>query len=616
MTRVVAQLDLSLEQQERKGTSTQKLQFWPFWNRVIPSGSTPKDQNEVQVDKLSKATLAPAIKKAFPLAGSTAKDQNEVEVDKLPKAIHATGMQEDYVPFILFGETKFSQPEAIYDIYFSLVYNGFQGVVEYGEDASIERLDYMPKNNFRISTPLISWLKHENVVELVVYNLDGRQQILAYDYAPRASLHDILHELQSIGSNSKRYPALSWSQRIQIALGVAKGLCYIHDRGLIHDNIRSRNVLLCDDETAKIIDPFLWTPCPQCSEIVYNTRRAEQHHVPWALQQLSSNKVHKIVDARLEGDYPPKAVEKMAKVAQLCLREYYRPKMVEVVQDLELCLRETKSQHSQDGPTQEDYNEAGTERYMLDVPVILFGKRNIFFKDDVHNKHRMSNGFTRVLKNGEDATVQRLRLMLKHGLKHENMAKLVVYDFHGREPVLAYDCSPRGSLHDILHKQQDIGSSSNPYPALLWSQRIQIAIDVARGLRYIHDAGLIHHNIRSNNVILCDDETAKIIDPFLWTRWLQCGPKPSVSERKPFVLHDFSESNDVYNFGEVLLELLTGSKLVDNTRQAEQRHLVSWMAKVAQLCLRDETYYRPEMRTVVQDLELCLSETKSQHSQR
>ena len=82
--------------------------------------------------------------------GSTAKDQNEVEVDKLPKAIHATGMQEDYVPFILFGETKFSQPEAIYDIYFSLVYNGFQGVVEYGEDASIERLDYMPKNNFRV----------------------------------------------------------------------------------------------------------------------------------------------------------------------------------------------------------------------------------------------------------------------------------------------------------------------------------------------------------------------------------------------------------------------------------------------------------------------------------
>ena len=40
MTRVVAQLELALELQETKGTATQKLQFWPFWNRVIPSGKS------------------------------------------------------------------------------------------------------------------------------------------------------------------------------------------------------------------------------------------------------------------------------------------------------------------------------------------------------------------------------------------------------------------------------------------------------------------------------------------------------------------------------------------------------------------------------------------------
>ena len=40
MTRVVAQLELALEQQERKGTATQIIQFWPFWNRVIPSGES------------------------------------------------------------------------------------------------------------------------------------------------------------------------------------------------------------------------------------------------------------------------------------------------------------------------------------------------------------------------------------------------------------------------------------------------------------------------------------------------------------------------------------------------------------------------------------------------
>ncbi|XP_042012401.1 receptor-like protein kinase ANXUR1 [Salvia splendens] len=61
MTRVVAQLELALEQQERKGTATQILQFWPFWNREIPSGSTSKYQIKVEVDKLSKAIPATPI---------------------------------------------------------------------------------------------------------------------------------------------------------------------------------------------------------------------------------------------------------------------------------------------------------------------------------------------------------------------------------------------------------------------------------------------------------------------------------------------------------------------------------------------------------------------------
>ncbi|KAL1541998.1 putative receptor-like protein kinase [Salvia divinorum] len=141
--------------------------------------------------------------------------------------------------------------------------------------------------------------------------------------------------------------------------------------------------------------------------------------------------------------------------------------------------------------------------------------------------------------------------------------------------------------------------------ALSWSQRIQIALGVAKGLCYIHD------NIRSNNISICDDETAKIIDPFLWTQ--RCEAASSVNECHPYPLANRRRS-DVYNFGEILLELLTGSKLVDNTRQAEQRQLVSRivdarlkadhprraikkMAKVAQLCLRDETYKDADSRT-------------------
>ncbi|KAL1541987.1 non-specific serine/threonine protein kinase [Salvia divinorum] len=395
MTRVVVQLELALEQQERKGTTSHKLHFWPFRNRAGSTanaqnevevvmndpdilcvvygdtGSTANAQNEVEVDALSKAI--PAMEKG----GSTSNAQNEVEVDALSKANPA---MEKVVPSILFGECE--TMGIVYDAISSMC-NGFIGVLNNGEDATIQRLHYMANHEFRAkaSRPL-SKLKHENVVELVVYNLDGFDQVLAYDFAPRGSLHDILHGQQGIGSSSEPYPALSWSQRVQIALGVARGLCYIHDhdKELIHHNIRSSNVLLCDDVTALIIDPFLWTQCPQCkaissvrvshpnlltihtqkidvynfgeilfelltgSKIADNTLRTGQNHL--ALPQFDSDEVHKVVDGRLKGDCPPDAVvKKMAQVAQLCLQDAAcsRPKMSAVVLDLEMCLLDTKT---------------------------------------------------------------------------------------------------------------------------------------------------------------------------------------------------------------------------------------------------------------------------------
>ncbi|XP_047946388.1 probable serine/threonine-protein kinase PBL16 [Salvia hispanica] len=289
MTRVVAQLELALEQQERKGTTTQILQFWPFWNRVIPSGSTSKYQNKVEVDKPSKA---------------------------IP----------DGIPFILFGEAKDLDAD-----YFSLKRNEFAGVLKNGENATIERIHYMPKHEFELrakDSKLLSMLKHENVVELV-------EQVLAYDFAPRGSMHDILHEQQGIGSSSNSYPALTWCQRIQIALGVARGLWLISWGGS-HRKLQIRHNHNIDVYNFGEILFELLTG----SKITGNTRQARKHHVAsW----LDPDKVHETVDGRLKGDYPPEAVKEMARVAQLCLQDkvHYFPEMSEVVRDLELCLGET-----------------------------------------------------------------------------------------------------------------------------------------------------------------------------------------------------------------------------------------------------------------------------------
>ena len=67
--------------------------------------------------------------------GSPPKDENEVEVDMLSEAIHAIAMKKDDVPFIVFSETKD-------------MYDEFGGLLENGQDATIERLGYMQKHEF------------------------------------------------------------------------------------------------------------------------------------------------------------------------------------------------------------------------------------------------------------------------------------------------------------------------------------------------------------------------------------------------------------------------------------------------------------------------------------
>lgn len=125
------------------------------------------------------------------------------------------------------------------------------------------------------------------MVELHGYCADGGLQVLVYEFAPRRSLHDILHGLLLLlsyfisiyqstfigflcnltgpqgdyGLTLEPGPSLSWPQRIKIAFGAAKGLYYIHKNGLVHCNIKSSNVLVFDDEVAKISDLHLSTRC-------------------------------------------------------------------------------------------------------------------------------------------------------------------------------------------------------------------------------------------------------------------------------------------------------------------------------------------------------------------
>ncbi|KAG2605534.1 hypothetical protein PVAP13_4NG090700 [Panicum virgatum] len=172
---------------------------------------------------------------------------------------------------------------------------------------------------------------------------------------------------------------------------------------------------------------------------------------------------------------------------------------------------------------------------------------------------------------------------------HGNVAQLLGYFLDGKIRVLAYEYAPRGSLYDILHGQK--GVRNQPLPTLSWVQRVKIAVSSAKGLEFLHlkaDPTIIHTNIKSSNILIFDDDCAKIGDVGVFEQltpyredhyYDRIRPLHDVYAHKApecIMTREYSRKTDIYSFGLVLLELLTGRKIYDNSLPYNQKSLVKW----------------------------------------
>ncbi|KAG1365029.1 Pto-interacting protein 1 [Cocos nucifera] len=316
--------------------------------------------------------------------------------DPAPMGAQSMKVQPIEVPAILVDEIKeitknFSNETLIGEGSYAKVY---YGVMKNRGKSAIKKLDAskQPDQEFlaqrALQVSMVSRLKHENVVELLGYCVDGNLRVLAYEFATMGSLHDILHGRKGV-KGAQPGPVLSWAQRVKIAVGAARGLEYLHEKvqpRVIHRDIKSSNILVFDDDVAKIADFDLSNQAPDMAARLHSTRvlgtfgyhapeyvmtgqlssksdvysfgvvllelltgrkpvdhtlpRGQQSLVTWATPRLSENKAKQCVDARLGGNYPPKAVAKLAAVAALCVQYEadFRPNMSIVVKALQPLL--------------------------------------------------------------------------------------------------------------------------------------------------------------------------------------------------------------------------------------------------------------------------------------
>lgn len=165
---------------------------------------------------------------------------------------------------------------------------------------------------------------------------------------------------------------------------------------------------------------------------------------------------------------------------------------------------------------------------------------------------------------------------------HPNLVKLIGYCSQGRQRLLVYEYMPLGSLEDHLH-----GHLAKKR-RLDWNTRMKIAAGAARGLEYLHDKmkpAVIYRDLKCSNILLGEGYFAKLSD-FGLAKVGPIGDKTHVSTRVMgtygYCAPDYAMTgqltfkSDIYSFGVVLLEIITGRKAIDDTKSAEEQNLVAW----------------------------------------
>ncbi|KAJ0963303.1 hypothetical protein J5N97_028425 [Dioscorea zingiberensis] len=211
-----------------------------------------------------------------------------------------------------------------------------------------------------------------------------------------------------------------------------------------------------------------------------------------------------------------------------------------------------------------------------------------------------------VLPNGKEIAVKQLKSGSKQGerefqaevdiisrIHHRHLVSLVGYCIAGLKRILVYEFVPNKTLEYHLH--------GKGLPTMDWPTRLKIAIGSAKGIAYLHEdchPRIIHRDIKSANILLDNNFEAMVADFGLAK--LSSDNSTHVSTR---VMGTFgylapeyassgklTEKSDVFSYGVVLLELITGRRPVDDVDTFMDEGLVDWARRVMSHALVDGNY--------------------------
>ncbi|CAI7930489.1 unnamed protein product [Closterium sp. NIES-54] len=239
---------------------------------------------------------------------------------------------------------------------------------------------------------------------------------------------------------------------------------------------------------------------------------------------------------------------------------------------------------------------------------------------------------------GYQSKVEWMREILVLGkLNHPNLVRLIGYCAELEEMLLVYEFVPRGSLDYHLWPAPNV-----PADPLPWQARLRIAHDAACGLAHLHASNFIHRDFKAPNILIAENYAGKLTDFGLAKDGPDAGQthvSTQIMGTMGYLDPRYAETgqltvkSDVYAYGVVLLELLTGKKAMGISPGGKPKTLTSWarpylnkarpdleslvdpnlidpfpekvartLAISAKHCIQDDTNMRPMMSDIVDTL--------------